>query len=148
MNNFCIFAYNKFNKHTHNTLNTMKKRVLTLAAFFALSLCGCSNDSPEKAVEGFYKASQEHDMMKALSYTNVDETEREQIAEIVNAMEIDIIDYEILNTAIDEGDTTATVEINLSVTSSQASDTIESTPKSPASKPNPAGESSLSNSTL
>ena len=112
----------------------MKKRALTLAAIFALSLCGCSNDSPEKAVEGFYKASQEHDMMKALSYTNVDESEREQIAEIVNTMGIDIIDYEILNTVIDEGDTTATVELTLRATSAQAPDTIESTPPIPCLK--------------
>ena len=112
----------------------MKKRALTLAAIFALSLCGCSNDSPEKAVEGFYKASQEHDMMKALSYTNVDESEREQIAEIVNTMGIEIIDYEILNTVIDEGDTTATVELTLRATSAQAPDTIESTPHIPCLK--------------
>lgn len=112
----------------------MKKRALTLAAIFALSLCGCSNDSPEKAVEGFYKASQEHDMMKALSYTNVDESEREQIAEIVNTMGIDIIDYEILNTVIDKGDTTATVELTLRATSAQAPDTIESTPQIPCLK--------------
>lgn len=112
----------------------MKKRALTLATIFALSLCGCSNDSPEKAVEGFYKASQEHDMMKALSYTNVDESEREQVAEIVNTMGIEIIDYEILNTVIDEGDTTATVELTLRATSAQAPDTIESTPKIPCVK--------------
>lgn len=106
----------------------MKKRALTLATIFALSLCGCSNDSPEKAVEGFYKASQEHDMMKALNYTNVDESEREQIAEIVNTMGIDIIDYEILNTVIDEGDTTATVGMLLHVSSQQSHDTLTSSP--------------------
>lgn len=134
MNNFCIFAYNIFIKYKHNTLNTMKKRALTLAAVFAITLCGCSNDSPEKAVEGFYKASQKHDMMKALSYTNVDESEREQIAEILNTMEIDIVDYEILNTIIDEGDTTATVELNLRATSLQSPDTIQSTPQIPCIK--------------
>lgn len=91
----------------------MKKITILLAALFTLAMTGCSSDSPEKAVDNFYKATQEHDFATALSYSNFPENEREQVIPYLEALGMTIFDYEILGSDIDDGDSTATVFLHL-----------------------------------
>ena len=107
----------------------MKKTTIALAAIFTTALCGCNNcNTPEKAVTQFYKASQAHNTEEALKYTNVSESEREIVESVFNSINMEIHDFEVLNTTIEEGDTTATVEMRLHVSSPESLDTLTSTP--------------------
>ena len=115
----------------------MKKRVISLATVLAFALCGCGNNrTPEEAVTNFYQASMENDIQKALENTNVDKAERAQVAEIVNMTGMEVLDYELLGSTIDEGDTTATVELTLRATSAQAPDTATTNVSVPCIKSN------------
>ena len=64
-------------------------------------------------VDKFYKATQNKDFAKALTYTNVEEPERTQLVTLLENMDMIIYEYEILGTNIDEGDSTATVYLRL-----------------------------------
>lgn len=103
----------------------MKKITILLAAVLTLSLMSCSHDSPEKAVDNFYKAAQEQDFATALSYSNFPENEREQVIPYLEELGMEIYGYEILGSDIDEGDTTATVFLKL-VTAGFSNDSTES----------------------
>lgn len=103
----------------------MKKRVISLATVLAFALCGCGNNrTPEEAVTNFYQASMENDIQKALENTNVDKAERDQVAEIVNMTGMEVLDYELLGSTIDEGDTTATVTLHLVASNAFNPDTL------------------------
>lgn len=115
----------------------MKKRVISLATVLAFALCGCGNNrTPEEAVTNFYQASMENDIQKALENTNVDKAERDQVAEIVNMTGMEVLDYELLGSTIDEGDTTATVEMRLTVTNTNTTDTATTNVSVPCIKSN------------
>jgi hypothetical protein len=90
----------------------MKKYTIALAAACALFLASCSN-KPEEIVNDFYLANQSNDYEKALSYTDLPEEAQPQVIEYLESMGMVIHEYEILGTTIDEGDTTALVDLRL-----------------------------------
>lgn len=91
----------------------MKKTIILIASLFAIVMAGCSRMTPDQVVDKFYKATQNKDFAKALTYTNVEEPERTQLVTLLENMDMIIYEYEILGTNIDEGDSTATVYLRL-----------------------------------
>ena len=91
----------------------MKKTILLFTALFALLATACSSDTPDQVVDKFYHATQANDYAKALSYTNLNDAEKEVLVEYLKNMGMVIHDYEVLGSNIDEGDTTATVYVHL-----------------------------------
>ena len=104
----------------------MKKTIILLASFFAIVMAGCSSKTPDQVVDKFYKATQDKDFVKALSYTNLEEPEKTQLITLLENMDMIIYDYEILGSNIDEGDSTATVYLRLVTANNIVPDSNES----------------------
>ena len=51
----------------------MKKTIILFASLFAIVMAGCSSMTPDQVVDKFYKATQDKDFAKALTYTNLEE---------------------------------------------------------------------------
>ena len=98
----------------------MKKLALFVSAVilvFAFTSCGCSN-SPKKVANNYYAAMQKGDFEKALSYTDM--TDSEEIKDYVQKfqdLEINVSEFEIINEKIAEDGNSATVEVKYSYTS-------------------------------
>lgn len=104
----------------------MKKISVLLATIMALACAACVNkNTPEGVVEQFYKASKDNNIEEALTYTNIPEEERERIAESILDMGTIIFDYEVLNTTIEEGDSTAVVLTHLVSNNAFNPDTLD-----------------------
>lgn len=91
----------------------MKKTIIFFVSLLAIAMAGCSSKTPDQVVSLFYKATQEQDFAKAMTYTDLDEPEREQLITLLENMDMTIYEYEVLGSNIDEGDTTATVYLRL-----------------------------------
>lgn len=102
----------------------MKKISILLATFLAFTLTSCNNNSPEKVVSDFYQATQDYDIEKALTYTNLNEADRQQVSELIDQMGMVIHEYKVLGSTIDEGDTTATVTLHLVASNAFNPDTL------------------------
>lgn len=90
----------------------MKKNIIAATVLCSLFFVGCNN-SPESVVEEFYKANKANDFEKALSYTNIAKEERSEVIDILSEMGTVIHEYKVLGSTIDEGDTTAIVDLHL-----------------------------------
>lgn len=102
----------------------MKKTIILFAALIALAMASCSNDTPDQVVDKFYRATQVQDFEKALTYTNLNDEEKEVITEYLKNVGMAIHDYEVLGSNIDEGDSTAIVYVHL-VTANITADSSE-----------------------
>ncbi len=103
----------------------MKKITILISAFMALSLLGCkSSNTPEQVVLDFYKATQENDFLKAMSYTNLAKEEQDQVIQVLDQMGMVIHNFEVIETNIDEGDSTAFVTLHLEVSNAYNPDTM------------------------
>lgn len=92
----------------------MKKSTTLLSTLLAFSFFSCqSSNTPEQAVLDFYKASQESNYPQALSCTNLTPEEQEQVIQIMAQTGMVIHSYEVIETHIDEGDSTASVSLRL-----------------------------------
>lgn len=96
-----------------STIANMKKITILLASLLAILVAACGSKTPDQVVDYFYKATQEHDYTKALTYTNLEEPERTQLVNLLENMDMTIYEYEVLGSNIDDGDTTATVYLRL-----------------------------------
>ena len=103
----------------------MKKTTILFTAILAILMAACNNNTPDRVVEKFYKATQAQDFEKALEYTNLEEPDRTYLATFLQNMEMVIYDYEVLGSQIDEGDTTATVFLRLVTSNNIVTDSIE-----------------------
>jgi len=90
----------------------MKKHTITIAAICTLFMAACSS-SPEKVVDQFYTATQANDFEKAMSYTNIAKEEQAEVIDVLGNMGMVIHSFEVTGSTIDEGDTTATVDLHL-----------------------------------
>lgn len=112
----------------------MKRNLLMIAGIATLLLGACSENTPEKAVEGFYSNLQKGDMATALTYTNTTEQQAEAIISILDAAHLQVLEYAIEDCHIDDGDSTATVTMCLKVSSDQTDGSAESHPTLPCVK--------------
>lgn len=111
----------------------MKKNIFAAATLCTLFFVGCNNN-PESVVEEFYKANKANDFEKALSYTNIAKEEREEVIDILSDMGMVIHEYKVLGSTIDEGDTTATVDLHLVTSSAFYPDSLADDIKVPCVK--------------
>jgi len=103
----------------------MKKITILLSALLAFSFIGCkNNNTPEQVVLNFYKATQENEFKQALSYTNLAQEEQEQVIQVLDQMGMVIHSYEVIETNIDEGDSTAFVTLHLVTSNAYNPDTM------------------------
>jgi len=103
----------------------MKKITILLSALVALSFIGCNrSNTPDKVVLNFYKATQENEFEKAMTYTNLADEEQDQVIQVLNQMGMVIHDYKVLETNIEEGDSTAFVSLHLVVSNAYNPDTM------------------------
>lgn len=116
----------------------MKRIALVLCALLAFTLSSCGNkNTPENAVENFYKASQANEQEKALEYTNLSEEDRQHVLEFVDQMGMVIHEYKVLNSTIDEFDSNyATVTLHLVSSNAFNPDTISNDIEVPCVKVN------------
>ncbi len=92
----------------------MKKIAILFSALLTLSIMGCKNtDTPEKVVVKFYQATQNNEFQEAMNYTNLAPEEQEQVIQVLDQMGMVIHRYEVLETHIEEGDSTAFVTLRL-----------------------------------
>ena len=92
----------------------MKKITILLSALMALSFSGCKNsNTPEQAVLNFYQATQNNEYQQALTYTNLAPEEQEQVLQVLDQMGMVVHNFEVIETNIDEGDSTAFVTLHL-----------------------------------
>lgn len=105
----------------------MKKISIILATFLAFTFTACNNgNSPEKVVSNFYKYSQEDNLEEAMKYSNIPENEQPIIIQYIENMGMVIHNYEVLGSTIDDGDTTATVNLHLEASNAFNPDTLKS----------------------
>jgi len=105
----------------------MKRITVLLSAIMAITLMGCSSkNTPEQVVLNFYKATQENDFTKAMSYTNLAEEEQEQVIQVLDQMGMVIHEYSVNETNMEEGDSTAFVSLHLVVSNAYNPDTMSS----------------------
>lgn len=103
----------------------MKKTTTLLAALIALSFIGCNrSNTPDQVVIDFYKATQENEFQKAMTYTNLAAEEQEQVIQVLDQMGMVIHDYKVIETNIEEGDSTAFVTLHLVVSNAYNPDTM------------------------
>jgi hypothetical protein len=103
----------------------MKKITILLSALLALSFIGCkSNNTPEQVVLNFYQATQENDFHQALNYTNLAQEEQEQVIQVLDQMGMVIHSYNVIESNIDEGDSTAVVTLHLVTSNAYNPDTV------------------------
>ncbi len=100
---------NMFNQQ-YNT--NMKIHAIAAATLCTILLAACNNN-PEEAVNHFYAATQANDFEKALTYTNIAEEEREGVIDVLSEMGMVIHSFKVNGSTIDEGDTTATVDLHI-----------------------------------
>ena len=108
-----------------STTTNMKKNIIFLTALFAIIVAGCGRNTPDHAVDMFYKATQAHDYAKALEYSNLENGDREYLIAYLEKMGMVIHEYEVLGSNIDEGDTTATVYLHIVSSNKNAPDSLE-----------------------
>ncbi len=102
----------------------MRKNTVLLSALMAFSFFSCqSGNSPEKAVLNFYKASQKSDYPKALTYTNLSQESQEQAIQVMSQLGMVIHSYEVIETHVDDGDSTASVALRLVSSNALSPDT-------------------------
>jgi len=97
----------------------MKKKIILLSVLATMFMTGCRQEPPETVVDNFYKATQTKDFEQALTFTNLTDKEKEPLLALLSNMDMEIYEYEIYGSNIDEGDTSATVYIRL-VTSNKS----------------------------
>ena len=103
----------------------MKKTAILLSALMALSILGCKNsNTPEQVVLNFYKATQDNEYQKAMTYTNLAEEEQDQVIQVLDQTGMVIHNFEVLETNIEEGDSTAFVTLHLEVSNAFNPDTM------------------------
>lgn len=103
----------------------MKKTAILLSALMALSILGCkNNNTPEQVVLNFYKATQDNEYRKAMTYTNLAEEEQDQVIQVLDQTGMVIHNFEVLETNIEEGDSTAFVTLHLEVSNAFNPDTM------------------------
>lgn len=107
----------------------MKTKLLLIAVLVCTILCGCKKGTPADAVEGFYKYAKTNEFEKSLTYTNVPDSLVKDVSELIGGMEMVIHEYEVQDTKMDEGDTTATVKVRLKVSNKYKPEPEETNPE-------------------
>ena len=107
----------------------MKKTALFVSALLMVfAFSSCSKTSPKDVVNDYYTALQKGDYEKALSYTNLTNSEEIQASiKKMQGMEYKISEFEILNEEIAEDGNSATVEVKYTYTISSRKDPKEKT---------------------
>lgn len=101
----------------------MKKIIILFTAVAALLVAGCGSDTPDQVVDNFYRATQSKDFAKAVTYTDLEEAEKEVLITYLENVGMTIYSYEVLGSNIDEGDTTALVFVHLETANNVNADT-------------------------
>ncbi len=92
----------------------MKKIAILFSALLMLSFLSCTHkNTPDSVVTQFYQATQENNFQKAMTYTNLAQEEQEQVIQVLDQMGMVIHRFEVIETTIDEGDSTAFVTLHL-----------------------------------
>lgn len=99
--------------------------------FLAFLFMGCNKLSertlsPEQVVDSFYHSVQAGEFAHALTFSTLDGDEADEVIDLLDNMGLNVCEYQVLGSTIDEGDTTATVQLYLSVTNALSSDTTAS----------------------
>jgi len=97
----------------------MKKIALIVSAvLMVFAFSSCSKTSPKDVANDYYAALQKGDFEKALSYTDMTDSEEiQKNAQKMQGIALNISDYEILNEEITEDGNSATVEVKYTYTS-------------------------------
>lgn len=90
----------------------MKKHSLFIATLCIMLMAACG-PKPEEVVEEYYKAVQDHDYATALTYSNVPDSVRDLVIDILDSSMVTVHNYKVLGCTIDPGNTTATVDLHL-----------------------------------
>lgn len=109
----------------------MKKLIVIICAVAAVfGMASCNSSSPSKTVDAYYKALKAGDFEKALTYTDITDSEeiQEQL-EKYKGFDIKILDYEILSETVSDDGNSAVVEVRQSMTSSFNKEPKEDTKK-------------------
>lgn len=93
----------------------MKKIAIILTAFTLGLTVGCKSNSntPEEAVNNFYTAAKDNKIEEALQYSNVPEEEQSLMAELIYDAGMVIHSFEVGESHIEEGDSTAWVTLHM-----------------------------------
>ena len=109
----------------------MKKLALFVSALLMVfAFSSCSKTSPKDVANDYYSALKKGDFEKALSYTNMTNSEEiQQSVQKMQGIEFKITEFEIINEEIAEDGNSATVEVKYSYTSAFNKDPEEKTEK-------------------
>lgn len=104
----------------------MKKAILWAAALVVLTAACTEANSPESAVDGFYKHSSKGDFATAMEYTVADSATKAQLVEEFTDGNIQVLDYKILSCELEPGDTLAMLQVRVKVTTTGRTEPVES----------------------
>lgn len=123
---FCNFAIENMNIFISTKSSYMKKITTLAVAALAIAMASCTNkdNTPEKVVNNFYQATQNNEFDKAMEYTNLAEEERAQVVEIIGNTGMVIHEFSVIDSRIEEGDSTAWVSLHLVVSNAFRPDTV------------------------
>jgi len=109
----------------------MKKLIVILCAVVAVfGMTSCKSSSPSDTVNAYFKALQACDYEKALTYTDITNTEEVQKQiEKFKTYDVKVVDFEVLSETISEDGESAEVEVKSTQTSSFNSNPEEGTKK-------------------
>ena len=103
----------------------MKRHTIATVAICSLLLIACQN-KPERVVDQFYQATQNSDFEKAISFTDVSPEIKTKVIQYIEELGMVIHNYKIQGSTIQEGDTTALVDLHIVTSNAYQPDSTSS----------------------